>query len=261
MRSTAARVALIAFAALAYAAFLASFGYTIAFLGDYAVPRTVDSGTAGAWWAATLVDAALLGLFAVQHSVMARPAFKAVWTRVVPAAAERSVYVLAASLALGLALWQWRPLPRIIWEVSGPVAAGLVVLSLAGWGLVVAASFMIHHFDLFGLRQAYLRLVGRRYTAVPFRARGPYALLRQPMMLGILVGVWATPRMTAGHLLFALLSTGYILVGTRLEERDIAAELGPEYEDYRRRVPMFVPGRLRTISTSTTEGSRSIGSV
>ena len=249
MHRTAARFGLVTFAVLAYAAFLVSFVYTIAFLGDFAVPKTVDAASGGPWWAAALIDAGLLGLFAVQHSVMARPAFKAAWTRVVPAAAERSVYVLAASLALGLVLWQWRPVEGTVWTVRGPLAAFLVALSLAGWGLCVAATFMIHHLDLFGLRQAYLKLAGLRHTEVPFTVRGAYAVLRQPMMLGILAGVWATPRMTAGHLLFAALATGYIVVGTRLEESDLARQLGPEYAEYRRRVPMFLP-RLRRPATS-----------
>lgn len=242
MHTRAARVGLAAFAVLSYAAFLAVFGWAIAFTGDFPVPKTVDSGRAGAWLVAALVDALLLGLFAIQHSVMARPAFKARWTRLVPPAAERSVYVLAASLALGLALWQWQPIGGTIWAVSSQPWAGLLVaLSLAGWALVVAATFMIHHFDLFGLRQAALALAQRPYTPVPFVVRGAYALVRQPMMLGIIVGVWAAPRMSAGHLLFAALATSYILVGTRLEERDLSSALGPAYGAYQRRVPMFLP--------------------
>ena len=243
MRSTPSRLALVLLAGVAYLAFLASFVYAIAFLGDLPVPKTVDSGTAGPWPLAVAVDSLLLGLFAIQHSVMARPAFKSWWTRIVPAAAERSVYVLAASALLALACWQWQPIPGAVWDAGhGALGEALLALSLAGWGLVVVSTFLINHFDLFGLRQAYLAARRRDYTHVPFVVRGAYALIRQPMMAGILIGVWAAPRMTAGHLLFAVLSAGYILVGTQLEERDLARFLGAEYAAYRRRVPMFVPG-------------------
>jgi methanethiol S-methyltransferase len=191
---------------------------------------------------AILVNMVLVGLFAVQHSVMARPAFKAWWTRFVPQPIERSTYVLLASLSLALLYWQWRPMLTPIWEVEGGVLrAALVGLSLAGWLMGLYSSFIIDHFDLFGLRQVYLHLRRRPYTYPPFAIKSLYRMVRHPLMVGILIGIWSTPTMTLGHLLFAALLTGYIVVGVTLEERDLARHLGGEYAAYRAETPMFVP--------------------
>lgn len=252
------RFALAVYAGLAYLLFLATIGYAVAFVLDAPVPKTIDSGAPQPWWPAAAVDALLLAAFAVQHSVMARPAFKRAWTRLVPEPAERSTYVLASNLALLLLFWQWRPLAGTVWTVTGAPAACLVALSLAGWGFAVAATWMIHHFDLFGVRQALLFLRGRRYSPVPFTVRGAYAVVRQPMMIGMVVGFWATPRLTAGHALFAAAATAYIAAGTWLEERDLGGALGDEYAAYRRRVGKFAPrlGRLALVSRRSPSATR-----
>ena len=234
------RLAIPAFSAAAYLFFLAVLLYSAGFLNDLVVPKGVD-GPAGPVPAAVAVDLGLLLLFAVQHSVMARPAFKRAWTRVVPAAAERSVYVLAASAVLALLYWQWRPVAGDAWRTGGALAAVILALYFAGWGLVVASTWMIDHFDLFGLRQAYLHWSGRPYSPLQFTARAAYGLVRHPMMTGLLVAFWAAPVMTWGHLLFAAAASGYVLVGIHFEERDLRRELGPPYEEYARQVPMLLP--------------------
>jgi len=209
------------------------------------VPRTVDSGISDGSPAAAAIaiNTALLGLFAVQHSVMARPWFKRWWTRFVPQPVERSTFVLLASLALLLLFWQWRTLPAAVWHVEWP-AARMVVWTLfwAGWGTVLAATFMIDHFELFGLRQVFTAWRGTAEKETGFRATLLYRLVRHPLMVGFLVAFWAAPTMTAGHLLFAAGTTGYILVALQLEERDLVATLGDRYRVYQRSVPMLVPG-------------------
>jgi len=230
------------YGAVAYAIFFGAFLYAIAFVGDLPVPKTIDSGAAGAVLPSLIVDALLLGLFAVQHSVMARPAFKAWWTRIVPPSVERSTYVLFSSLVLILLFWQWRPMPQPVWTIGSPaVGAALLVLGAAGWLMVLSSTFLINHFDLFGLRQVWLQFRGRPYTYLSFKTPGPYRLVRHPLYVGWFFAFWCTPTMSAAHLVFALMTTAYILIAIRLEERDLVDAL-PEYAKYRRRVPMLVPG-------------------
>jgi protein-S-isoprenylcysteine O-methyltransferase Ste14 len=235
-----------AYSLAVYAGFLAVFVYAIGFVQQVGVPKDIDDGASATTAAAIAIDVALLGLVAIQHSVMARPAFKRWWTRVVPAPIERSTFVLAASLVLALLLWQWRPLPTTVWDVEpGAARAALHALSWLGWLTVLGTTFLIDHFALFGLRQAYRQLRTRPPAAAEFQTPLVYRLVRHPLMLGFVIAFWAAPTMTQGKLLFAALTTGYILVALQLEERDLLVELGDDYAAYRRRVPMLVPGLKR----------------
>jgi protein-S-isoprenylcysteine O-methyltransferase Ste14 len=221
--------------------FLATFVYAVGFVGNLGVPKAMDSPREGSIAAALLIDLGVLALFAVQHSVMARPVFKRAWTRVIPAAAERSTYTLLSSVALIVLFWLWRPLGGVAWDVHAPLARALLLAGFAfGWGLVLVTTFLLNHFDLFGLRQVWLQFRGRAYTPLPFRTPGVYRLVRHPLYVGWFFAFWCTPTMTATHLLFALMTTAYILVAIRLEERDLIDAL-PEYTQYRREVPMLVP--------------------
>jgi len=242
-RPTIGSVVSLGYAVVAYASFLAVFLYAVPFLADTVVPRTIDHGGPHAAIAlAATIDALLLGVFAVQHSVMARPAFKRRWTRLVPAYVERSTYVLVASAALALAFWQWRPIPTVVWDVPWPAARALLWTVFAlGWVWVLAMTFAIDHLDMFGLRQVARHLRGLADRPPSFALPLPHRLVRHPMMLGFVVAFLATPTMTVGHLLFAALGCGYILVGVRLEEHDLAEEL-PEYAAYAAATPRFVPG-------------------
>jgi len=237
-----------------YAVFFATFLYAIGFIGDFGVPKTLDSPRDVGLGTALLIDLGLLALFAVQHSVMARPAFKRVWTKLVPAAAERCTYVLFSSLALILMFIYWQPIGGAIWTFTSPgaVAASYAVFA-AGWALLLYVTFLIDHFDLFGLRQVWLELRRKPYTPVPFVTPWLYRQVRHPLYVGWLMIFWATPVMTVTHLVFALMTTAYILVGIQLEERDLA-DAHPEYAEYRRRVPMLVPFMRRRRSEQISLG-------
>lgn len=237
------RVLSFLFGLVSYVLFLASFLYAIGFVGGFAVPKTLDGpAVETSFWGALAINVALLGLFAVQHSGMARPGFKEWWTSIVPEHLERSVYVLLTSLLLFLLYWQWQPMPETIWSVSGIWATVLWAVFGLGWLVVLISTFMIDHFDLFGLRQVYLYLKNQPYEPVPFQTPGLYNHVRHPLMLGFLIAFWATPTMTVGHLLFSVATTGYIFVGTYLEERDLLRRFGETYEEYRAKTPMLIPG-------------------
>ncbi len=227
---------------VSYGVFLGAFLYAIGFVGNLLVPKSIDTGALVPFWQALLVNALLLGLFAVQHSGMARPGFKRWWTRIVPRPVERSTYVLLASLALILLFWQWRPLPAVVWDVQSAWARWLLwALFGIGWGIVLLATFMISHAHLFGLKQVYQHLRREEPSTMAFQTPGLYRYLRHPIMLGFFIAFWATPTMTVGHLIFAIATTGYILLALQLEERDLLHRFGQSYQDYRQRVPMFFP--------------------
>jgi protein-S-isoprenylcysteine O-methyltransferase Ste14 len=228
------------------ASYCAGFGallYSIAFVADRFVPRTIDHGGAIEPMAkAIVVNVALMGIFAIQHSVMARKGFKAVLTRLLPPAVERSTYVLFSALALALLFWQWRPMPELVWSVGNPaIAAGLMALSLLGWGILFLSTFLINHFELFGLQQVASNLFGFKVAEPRFRTPLLYRLVRHPIYLGLLIAFWSAPVMTRGHLLFAAVTTAYIFVGIALEERDLIGAFGDQYRSYRKRVPMVLP--------------------
>lgn len=225
-----------------YIVFLAVVLYAIGFVGNLLVPKSIDSGELRTLGEALPMDLLLLGLFAVQHSVMARPAFKRWWTRLVPPPIERSTYVLASSLVLALLFWQWRPLPGVVWEVRHPVAVMVLEGVFAfGWVIVFFSTLLIDHFDLFGLRQVYLYARGVAYLPPGFRAPALYRIVRHPIMLGFVIAFWATPLMTWGHFLFAGMTTAYIIVGIHLEERDLRIAFGSAYSEYQKQVSMLVP--------------------
>ena len=252
---SASALVILGYAALAYAAFLAVLGYAIGFFVGAGVPKGIDGGPRSPWPLAVAVDLLLLLLFAVQHTVMARPWFKRRWTRLVPAPAERATFVLFTSLLLALLFWLWRPAGGTVWHLRGPAAGALLGLYAIGWVVAVGSTFMINHFDLFGLRQAYLYARGDAYRPPPFSERALYRWIRHPLMAGFLIVFWAAPVMTAGHLLFAAAATGYIAVGITFEERDLRRDLGEPYRAYRRRVPALIPA-LRPRPPRSTPSQR-----
>jgi protein-S-isoprenylcysteine O-methyltransferase Ste14 len=237
------------YSVVVYGFFLASFLYAVGFVTGFYVPKTIDSGPTGSLSTAIIVDLALLGIFAVTHSGMARPAFKRWWTRIVPPSAERSTYVLVASLTLSLLCWQWRPIPEIVWQVSQPMwATTIIVIGFAGWLLVLLSTFLLNHFELFGLQQAFSPASAHTPT---FKTPSLYRLVRHPIYLGFVIAFWAAPVMTVGHLLFAAATTAYILIGIHLEERDLVELFGNDYRNYRSRVGMLCPAFRKPAGSST----------
>jgi methanethiol S-methyltransferase len=237
-----AGIASVLYGAVAYMLFLGTILYAIAFIGNLPVPKAINTGPEGALVPALVINTLLLGLFAIQHSVMARPAFKRWWTRFVPHAVERTTYVLLASLILVLLFWQWRPILAPVWTVTNPVGVlALQAVFWLGWVLVFLSTFLINHFELFGLRQVWARLRGHTLPEPKFRTPFLYKRVRHPLYLGFLLAFWATPAMTAGHLLFAVATTGYIFIGIWLEERDLVDLFGDQYRRYRAQVSMLIP--------------------
>jgi protein-S-isoprenylcysteine O-methyltransferase Ste14 len=253
MGNVMGRIIAFVYGVLAYAVFFVTFLYAAGFVGNVVVPKSLDAAPVGPLGTSILIDLALLALFAVQHSVMARPAFKRMWTRIVPEPVERSTYVLASSVALILLFWLWRPLGGVVWDVQHAVGRAVLHAGFVfGWGLVLVSTFLINHFDLFGLRQVWMYLRRRPYSPLPFRTPGPYRLVRHPLYVGWLFAFWSTPTMTSTHLLFATMTTAYILIAIRFEERDLVAS-HPEYASYRERVPMLIPIARR--NAAATDGA------
>jgi methanethiol S-methyltransferase len=247
----------VAYSLFAYALFLMTVLYAVGFVGNIAVPKSIDTGVTAPLGESILVNMLLLGLFAVQHSLMARPAFKRWWTRFVPPRVERSTFVLFSNLALLLLYWQWRPMPGTVWNVThSPFGLVLGALFWLGWVLLVISTFMINHFELFGLKQVFARVFDWPAGAPRFKSPGLYRVVRHPIYLGFLLAFWATPHMTAGHLLFALATTGYILIGIQLEERDLIDVFGDQYRRYRQRVSMLLPWpRSKPVRVASEAGS------
>ncbi len=253
------RLLVLCYGIVAYLMFLASFLYTIGFVANWLVPKSIDSGTAVDGVTSVVVDGLLLGLFAVQHSVMARPAFKRRWMRIVTEPAERTTYVFLTALILGLLFWQWRPLPQPVWDLSpGSLRMLLWGISGAGWLVVLISTFLIDHFELFGLRQVIAYFAGREPRKIDFQARAFYRYVRHPIMVGFLIAFWATPTMSVGHLFFAAMITAYVLVAIQLEERDLATVHGESYRQYQRQVGMLIPRPARALTGAVAAANKSL---
>ena len=241
------RIISFVYGVLAHLGFLVAFMYLIGFLGNFVVPKSIDSGQAGPVGQALLINVILIAIFGIPHSVMARPGFKQWWTKVIPQHIERSTYVMQGNLLVALLMWQWQPMVGVIWNVEHPVGASVLWgLFGIGWVMIVLTSFVINHFDLFGLRQVYLHLRGMEYTPLEFKAKWIYKYIRHPLMLGWIIAFWATPQMSAGHLVFAVGTTIYILIGIQFEERDLVKSHGEDYENYRRKVSMLLPFKKKS---------------
>jgi protein-S-isoprenylcysteine O-methyltransferase Ste14 len=236
------RIIALLFGLACYAVFFGTFLYAIGFVSGIAVPKDIDTGPEVRIDEAVAINLLLLTVFAVQHSVMARKGFKRWWTRIVPPSIERSVYVLLASLVLILLFVHWRPIPMVVWSVDSPaIAQAILAISLLGWGVVLISTLLINHFELFGLRQVFANLMRRPLPAPEFRTPSLYRVVRHPLYLGFLIAFWAAPTMTLGHLMFAVITTAYILIAIGLEERDLIDAFGEEYREYRQRVSMIIP--------------------
>ncbi|MCA9280133.1 MAG: hypothetical protein R3B58_01700 [Phycisphaerales bacterium] len=240
--SMLSRISILIFGLVSYFVFFGTILYTIGFVSDAVVPKTINSGTAGPWLPSLLINSAMLLLFVVQHTIMARPWFKRWFIRYVPCAMERSTFVLFASVILLAMCWLWQPVPSVVWSVSNPILANMLFgLSMFGWVLVFASTFMLSHFDLFGVRQVVTNAMGNDYRPIPFRLVWMYKVVRHPLMLGFIIAIWPTPTMTVGHLFFAVMVTGYIFFGVMMEERDLVAAFGDSYRQYRKEVRGLLP--------------------
>ena len=236
------RIAFFIYGTLAYVFFLITFLYLIGFAENLLVPKSVDTGEAGPFWPSLWINVGLIALFGIQHAIMARPAFKQWWTRIVPAPIERNTFVLFTCLILSLMYWQWQPMPTLIWNIkSEPAQYFLYSLSALGWGIALLATFQINHFDLFGLRQVWLELRGKTYTPLKFKKAGFYKIVRHPLMLGFLIAFWSTPALSVGHLVLAGTFTLFILLALNLEERDLMALHDEDYKNYMRTTPRILP--------------------
>ncbi len=250
------RLLILLYGILGYVLFLFTILYAIGFVGDFGVPKTINDGETVSRGEMMLVNGVLLSLFVVQHTVMARPAFKRWWTRWIPSAIERSTFVILASAILLLLFWQWRPDRQWVWQIEAPLPAAMLTgIQLAGWGIVFYSSFLIDHFDLFGVRQTVLHARQKAYTQHPFIERSLYKLVRHPLMAGFLIAFWSTPAMSVGHLFFAVMTTAYIFFGVGMEERDLLKHHGAEYREYRSRTPMILPIRIRPVRGEVRDSS------